>query len=280
MSFYTRIEENEDILTSTDKIIVDYIIKYSDQVLTMSSMDIGINTSSSASALIRLIKRLGYNGLNEFRLDLALDITNSKKEFPNLWVGKDDDVKTISQRLMNIIEYVTQTTMDLINFKQMEETAKKLIDAENIYLYGVGASATVASDLYIKLVRIGKKCTFSYDNSVQMSTAVHATRQDAAIGFSYSGKTASVINSLEKAKANGAYCICVTSTQKPQLKQITDAIYQVPNVEKDLRLGAIGSRYSMLMISDILYMAIAQGNPILVEKYLRETSEIVKPLRN
>ncbi len=279
MSFYTRVKEKEEGLTPTDVKIAEYVLKNPDRALSESSSEIGKGSGTSASAVIRFIKRLQYDSLNEFKYDLALDINEGTKKMPELIVEEADTAKSISIKVATTIDVVVKDTIELMNFRLMTEAVRKIRKADNVFLFGVGASAMVANDLYTKLIRIGRRCFFDMDSSIQLSSAVHATRNDVAIAFSYSGKTIPVINALRKAGENGAYCISVTSNHTSSLAQMSDAMFQVPSIEKDIRIGAIGSRYSMLLITDIIYLSVAQENYEKVEKFLLETKEMVYPLR-
>ena len=63
------------------------------------------------------------------------------------------------------------------------------------------------------------------------------------------------------------------------MSSLGDIKIQVPFVEKDLRIGAISSRIVQLTVIDILFVGLAKENFSDVEKYLKETRNMIEELR-
>jgi DNA-binding MurR/RpiR family transcriptional regulator len=280
MSAILRIRENYNRFTKTDKKVADFFLENPDKAVLLSAKELGELTNTSASAVIRFIKKINYDSMTEIRIEMTKSAVETNKEKHSLLIEADDSPEMLTSKISSIINEVTGKTIKLINFRALDEGIKKLRSAECIYLYGIGASSLAASDIYVKLLRINRKVVFHNDSNTQMVTAVNTTEKDAVIAFSYAGQTKEVIYAVEKAKENGAYCISVTSLKPDNhLPAISDLVLYLPDVEPEVRLGAIGSRYAQLIIADILFMGIAQENFDLMERYLLETREMVNRLR-
>ena len=150
-----------------------------------------------------------------------------------------------------------------------------ILEAETIYVYGIGASGLVAQDLQQKLIRIKKKCMFFADYHVAMQSSLFVTEKDVVIAFSYSGNSKEVNCAVESAKKNGAICIGITSCGMGKLHNIVDIALDIPRIEKDIRMGAIQSRYSQLFIIDLLFFCITQENIEQNHKNIIESRAII-----
>ena len=66
MNSYAKIKEAQSSYTSTEKVIAKYILENAADVLKCSAQSLGEKTGTSAAAIIRFSKKLGYNKKIEF----------------------------------------------------------------------------------------------------------------------------------------------------------------------------------------------------------------------
>lgn len=102
---------------------------------------------------------------------------------------------------------------------------------------------------------------------------------DIAIAISYSGDKKEVNLAIKEAKEKGAKIIAITRYNgNSTLSKISDICLNIPNEEKEFRLGAIASRVSALSIIDVLYLGIVRDNIDDTKKCIIETRDIVTKL--
>lgn len=277
MSYRLRIQENAGNFTKTDEKIARYLLKHPQEAVFLSVGELGAVTKTSSTAIMRFVKKINYNGLNELRIAIAHGEKNTQPE-STLIVGKNDSVSAVKDTMVNLICDSANTTGALNQDGILEKAIKLIQKADTLYLFGVGASGIVAEDLYHKLVRINKRCMFDVKSNVQTMYSVHATKKDAYIAFSYGGESREVNAAVAECRANGVPGIAVSGAVASTLSKLADVWIKLPSMEKDLRIGAIQSRYASLMISDILFLGVAQGNYEKMEENLKRTRRIVKQL--
>lgn len=144
---------------------------------------------------------------------------------------------------------------------------------------GVGESGVIGMDLQYKLIRIHKDVLMNLDSHTQILMAANLSEEDVAIGIYYSGKTKEVYTAISKAKEKRAKCITITKFGENSIASLGDIKIQVPVVEKDLRVGAISSRMAQLTVVDILFIGAAKDNFSKVDKYLKESRNMIEELR-
>jgi len=278
MSSIFRIREGFPTYTDTEKRLADYILEHKEEVVNYSAQILGEKVNTSAAAVVRFAKKLGFKGYTALKVELAKDQTIDQVDFDD--IIKTEDTVSVMVKKANAMNLKTiEQTYKLINTDVLEEVIDKLIEADTIYLFGVGGSGIVCDDLLNKLIRINKRAIFNKDPHIQLAGAAHITSKDVAVGVSYSGNTKEINIAMSHAEKMGAYTVGITQMSKSRMSKICDALLHVPSEEKELRLGAIQSRNSSLVITDLLYYGITKADIDHSKDSLRRTRDIISDIR-
>lgn len=279
MSCLYRIKEARNMMTDTEAKLADYILDHHSDILNDSAQVLAKKTDTSAAAIIRFAKKIGFKGFSELKLELAKESGGNMDNFTEQ-IHSEDSIHTLIHKTKQMNLQVIDQTYYLMNETTMEEAVNALRKAHHIYLFGVGSSSIVCDDLLHKLLRIGKFAIHHHDTHFQMTNAINIEKEDVALGISYSGKTKEVITAMRHAKENGATTIGITQLKKSPLSRYCDILLYIPTEETEVRIGAISSRTSCLIITDLLYLAIARDNLEETHEYLLRTREIVKDFKS
>lgn len=278
MSSIFRIREGFSTYTDTEKRLADYILDHKEEVVNYSAQILGDKVNTSAAAVVRFAKKLGFKGYTALKVELAKDQTTDQVDFDD--IIKTEDTVSVMVKKANAMNLKTiEQTYKLINTDVLEEVIGKLIEADTIYLFGVGGSGIVCDDLLNKLIRINKRAIFNKDPHIQLAGATHITSKDVAIGVSYSGNTKEINTAMNQAEKMGAYTVGITQMSKSKMSKICEALLHVPSEEKELRLGAIQSRNSSLIITDLLYYGITKADIAHSKDSLRRTRDLISDIR-
>ena len=115
-----------------------------------------------------------------------------------------------------------------------------------------------------------------FDNHIEITSAVHLTEKDVAVGISHSGRTREVVDILKIAKMRNATTIAITQYGKNPIEEVSDIILHTANVENNFRSGAMASRIAQLFVIDTLFIGVACRRYDNVEKYLETTREALQ----
>lgn len=279
MSCIFKIKEGMGCYTDTEVRLANYILENSDYVINLNAQELGDRVNTSAAAVVRFSKKLGYKGFTALKVDLAKQSSNENYETFNTIIKENDSIEVMVKKAEAINTNALNETYKLINIDVLKDAIKALKNCEKIFLYGVGASGLVAIDFQSKLSRINKMTFYSQDSHTQVVTAVHVGPKDVAIGLSYSGETKDVKIAMNKAKEQGAKTISVTKFSNNSVSKLVDYPLYVPCEEEELRIGAMSSRLSTLAVMDLLYLGIIKDEFKKVEKCILETKQIVRELK-
>ena len=279
MSCILKINNIYDNMTDVDKKIADYINENKESISKLSVSELSKKSNVSSASIVRFSRKLGYSGFGELKIEIAKDLTLNSKDYS--YIVKDSDVG-INNIVNNITNKSIETIANITKLNELgtiEKAIEKIINSKNVYIFGVGASSLVALDLQQKLLRINKPAITFLDSHTQLMVSSNLNKDDIAISISYSGKSKEVIKSIENAKINGTKCISITKYGENDLTNMCDINLFVPNIENNLREGAISSRIAMLTLIDIIYISIIQKDLNYAKSKLESSKSTVECLK-
>ncbi len=129
---------------------------------------------------------------------------------------------------------------DRIGDNTLQDIVSLILDAEQIYVLGIGHSGMFGRILSMKLNHIGLK-TFTIFDEINPPF----TENDLLIAISQSGGTATVVTLAEKAKKLGGRVLGVTSNENSTLGRISDGLLKINKHAEDVAfegLAPIGDK--------------------------------------
>ena len=183
--------------SKTEKEIVDYIIDQGMNIEKMSANEIARNTFTSAPLLVRIAKKLGYSGFNEFKsaylkeLSYMLEETDVDASIPFLL---SDDLMTITKNLALLEKETIQDTQQLNHHDDLQEAVRLLQKAQVIDIYGVLDHVLLAKHFKTLMMYIGKDVQVIDQVTGQKRSACLADESHCAIIISYSGQTREMLH--------------------------------------------------------------------------------------
>lgn len=280
MNVLQYIKQNFDSFTDREKLIAEYLLSNKKSIISMSAKEIGDVTNTSAPTVVRFSKKIGFDSLNEMKLQLSLNLQSDDENVDFEYLHSDLSTQNIIRGVKSSIDSIMNQTLGVLKEEELEKAIELLSKANNVYIFSVGSSSLVGMDFYYKLSRINKRCIAHSDTHLQMTSSALMEKDDVAIAISYSGETKEVIKCAENAKSKGVPVISITKASiSNTLADMSDIVLRVPFVEKSLREGAMSSRISQLAVIDMLFLGMARTNLKGIEEKLRVTRKAVEDFK-
>lgn len=278
MSCLYRIKQGMDDYTATERRIAEYILDNKEDVISSSAQKLAKDISTSAAAIVRFSKTIGYEGFTHLKVELAKDRSEEEEEFDSI-ITDSDNMSVLIKKMEYENMATFKNTYKLLNVAELESAIERAQGANRIYLFGIGGSGIVCEDLHQKFTRINIDSVYHHDFHLQMSALTHAKKGDVSIAFSYSGETKEIITAQRIAQSKGITTISITQLGKTSLAKHSDYIFNVPKEEAELRLGSISSRFSMFALSDLIYLGLARETAVDIREKIINTRETIKELQ-
>ena len=280
MDIVLRIKEEYSKLTKSEQRVADYFITNYKEAINESTQSIALITNTSPATVIRFVKTMKFEGIQQLKLALAADIDSDRKYICDEIINQKDGLEEIIEKNKRNIVNSIEKLYALMDMDLMKQAIDAIDSARKIYLFGVGASGIVCYDINYKLSRIGKDVVFNNDIHLQLVNLNFIKKEDTCVCISYSGNTRETVLVAEIAKKAGAKTVGICCYGKNELSNICDITLRVPQDERELRLGAISSRNTTLTLLDMIYLAITHRHYPDVLQDIESTRDLIKKLRD
>jgi RpiR family transcriptional regulator, carbohydrate utilization regulator len=217
-----------------------------------SAADLGANSSTSAATAVRTCRKLGFDGLQELRLELARDLK---------W-GNDDHEGKPAAPVAVLAEMVAMATKTMegivtsVNAQSFDRIVTVVRRARRVLLVATGDTHALCSDLAFRLTSAGRPAEFSPDAISQHISAALLGPKDVCIAISNSGSNGLTLRAVEGARSAGATVIAVTASPKSRLVAIADHSLIVGGFDASLGMQTAVNSVAFLLTLRALTMAV------------------------
>ena len=253
----TIIDLHFEELTELEQEIARYFLQVDTIVDDLSSQQVTQKLHVSQAALTRFAKKCGFTGYREFvfqyQHQASKQDTHSHKHSP------------LTKRVLRSYSNLREQTQDLIDEEQLERVAQLIDDAERVYFFGTGSSGLIAREMKLRFMRLGVVCEALTDQDGFAWTTSIMDENCLVLGFSLSGTTQSVLDSLLDAMEMGAKTILFTSAPNKNSQAYTETVL-VASHSQSSYIQRISAQLPMLFFIDLIYAYFLEINRESKEK--------------
>ena len=253
----TIIDLHFEELTELEQEIARYFLQPETIQDDLSSQQVTQKLHISQAALTRFAKKCGFTGYREFvfqyQHQASKQDTHSHKHSP------------LTKRVLRSYSIMREQTQDLIDEEQLERVAQLIDDAERVYFFGTGSSGLIAREMKLRFMRLGVVCEALTDRDGFAWTTIIMDENCLVLGFSLSGTTQSVLDSLLDAKEMGAKTILFTSAPNKNSQAYTETVL-VASHSQSSYIQRISAQLPMLILIDLIYAYFLEINRDSKEK--------------
>lgn len=257
-----RLQEYRLQANGAEKGLVQCLLEKPEEVAGLSIHVLAERTYTSAATIIRLCRKLGFNGYKDFTISLNYELalrSEARKDI-STEIRREDRLKDIVDKVTYRSIQALEDTRKLVDLDELQMCVDTLDQAKTIGLFGIGSSLLAARDMYLKFLRLNKPCICNDDLHSQIVCARNLSAGDAAVIFSYSGQTREMLTCARILKEQNVAVITVTRFAENELTRLADGKLYVSAKELLVRTAATSSRISQLNIIDILFTAFVKNN--------------------
>ncbi|MGZ9696729.1 MurR/RpiR family transcriptional regulator [Bacillus safensis] len=203
-------------LSETERYLLNYIHQHLEDISTLSIVTLSERANVSTATIVRLMKKIGYNGYTSFKYRLKQEkkMTDASDQLKNI----DEDIKLAIRKN----EEEVLKTIQLQSIGQIEDAVQKIHNADKIYIFGRGFSEMIAKEMTIKLQLIGKTCEVHDDPNIIRLKSRDIEKSELAIFVSLNGETAELVEACQNLSMKQVTTITVTTRIDSRLSKISD----------------------------------------------------------
>ena len=135
-------------LTDIERNVLEYLLTHLDQALKLGVRGVARENFTSTSTVMRLSRKLGYNGFIEMYYKLLGAVGGVSRGYE---VNEDF-----------VSHFAGKEAVSLENYQNLRRAAEKICATpDTVFIYGMGFSSMMANYLGKKLLVLGIKCILS-----------------------------------------------------------------------------------------------------------------------
>lgn len=257
VSCMKNIVDKYNKLSYSEKIFADYVLINKAKVIYMSVSELAEATNIANSTVIAATKKLGYNGLKDFKLSLASEQINPTERMiiPTNHHNHENILKNVVHSNISALEEVLNT----LSYPLIEQATELLLNADTIHIYGIGTSAILAREAYDFLFRLCLNCVLYDDPYYQHLSIAMQKKNDISLIITQSGVNREILLIADKIHSSNHKIIGISNYLGTPFSKYCDILLaSLPNVSS-IHDNHFSFRIPILCIVETIYYSLSQA---------------------
>lgn len=251
-----RIRDTGKQMRKSERKVADYVLANLRNVINMRIVDLAAQADVSEPTVVRFCRAVGCEGFQDFKLALAQQLASSPS-FGKVAVTDTDSVADFSRKVFDSTIDTLLKVRDSLNPLHIRKAIEALTSANRVEFYGHGASAAVAADAQHRFFRLQLASAAYSDTHIQKMSALSLQKGDVVVAISQSGRTQSLLDTIELVKDMDAVVIGMAPSGTPIAEAATIPIC-IDVAEEFEIYTPLSSRIAHLAVIDVLAVGVAQ----------------------
>lgn len=261
-------------LTKSEQKVADTVLKDPEATVFYTITDLAEKAEVGETSVIRLCRKLGYKGYQEFKLSLVQVLATPSEQVHGK-IEESDDLDQIMKKMTSQNSQAVQNSTSLLNVHELQQAIDAILAARKILFFGVGSSGITAQDAKYRFMRLGFNVDAGCDGHIIAMNASLVEKGDVVVGISSTGSTKDLVDAVRLAKQKGAYIICLTNHARSPIANQSDVVLLATAKETPLQGGAFSSKLAQIHLLDILSTAVAMQMKDQTYRALEHTAKSV-----
>lgn len=200
---------NLDDFTPLEIDVIDYIKRQPELVTSMTLVELAQVTFASNATIVRICKKFGYSGYNEFRYDLRKKTMNQVNSL------------NLTHNISDSIVYMNDLIHDL-HTHQILKIAEWIHSDKTIYLFSTNQLQVPLMHFYNQLISLDVMCMKYSDIHLMSDAAQSMNENDVVFILDMGSSNEELLAMAHLIKDHQATLISLIATQHSNLEAISD----------------------------------------------------------
>lgn len=252
-----EINERKPTMSDKERRVADFILSSPEEAVNPSIEELALRIGVSESTLFRFVRKLGYEGYQQFRIALATETIAPNARFYDAPIAAADGETAMSVVFKTDIAAL-ERTMRSLDVEALEEAAERIVGARSVLFLGLGGSGLVARDAYHKLVRAGIRGAAPEDLHLQLMAASQSGPEDVALLVSHTGANKDALALAALLRRTKTPIVVITTYPRSSLAKLADILLLSSTASSPHTSEAFSARIAQLAIVDSLYVEVME----------------------
>lgn len=275
-----RITESRADLPDALQRVADQVLRNPLEAAQLTLVDLAERSGTSPGTITRFCRVLGFDRYAHLKLALVADVNRTRttdwRDEVGPRIDSSDPVDVLVSSIATQAATAVRDALDRVDRRALTACADALASARRVDLIGMGGSSPVATELQLRLHRIGTPSWAWTDPHNALASAALLQVGDVVVAVSGSGRSVECIEVVREARDHGATTVALTAEVGSPLAREASLVIETHAAVAGLRHGSV-LRYAQLAVVDALYLAVVQRRNETVDESLNLTARAVLP---
>lgn len=246
-----KLDAYKNNYTNTEVIIYNWMKEQPSEVIHLPIEEIARHTKTSKAAIIRLCKKIGYNGFAEFKFELTRFIISGMDEQDD--ASSMDVITSISSLYSGFIKQIH----DYITLDNVTSLVDEIKNANRIKIIGNNRTGLSAKQLRYRMSKIGLDAEAITDMVLLTSIQDTLKKGDVVILFSIYVINKAYPEFLKAASACGATIILITMNEKTPYTKYCKQTFLLPCISRASTTSFLDDQTIFFVFIEIILAKLA-----------------------
>lgn len=244
--------------SNSERVVLNYILDKGTHIQNMTIKEISEETFTVPSTLIRIAKKLNYDGWNSLKEDFLKECEYLEQYFvdidANLPFKNNDTIMSIAGKIAALEKESIEDTLSLITHDDLQKAIQIMRKASCIHLFAVSNNLLITQEFKHNMSRIQKDVRIHGLQNEITFDAILAQSDSCAIIVSYSGETYVLDKVANTLKNKNIPLIVITSIGDNTLSRKADCTLRICTREKLYsKIATFSTDRAITYLLDVLY---------------------------
>lgn len=245
-------------LNENEKQILQYITEYIDVVPYLSSRELARRTYTSSTAVLRMVKKLGFSNYNDFKLNISSYLKNQLVE--ETLISENEELLDLMNKMSELEKNVITQTKDKISLEVLQKVVEKLNRCTYIDIVANNVNAEIAKYARYNFGIAGKIVSVHHNSWEQIQLALNVPKDHVVMIITKYGKNQNLLRTAKVLKKRGISTIAVISDQNKEMENLCDYTFYCAYNNAIPNFVEMIFNISTKFILDLLYVVLFSKN--------------------
>lgn len=251
-----KLQEKENF-TERECDIAEYILRNCEAVLKMTTRELAAETFTSATVIVRFVKKIGYDGFNDFKIQLLGDMKSSR--FEKVEVERKEGIVSLMNKIASLHEKSLYETIDMLSIESLEKIQKAFLENKVINFFGFDANRAIGEYASHNFIQAGVSSNV-YSSVDKVLMYEYFVEKSVIIVISRMGRNRYIYKTIKNIRKKNHFVICITGNKESPIAQCSDVVLLCAYKENVIQLGDAMFHTSVSYILDLLVSIIIGNN--------------------
>lgn len=255
MTLTELIANRMDSMRKSEQRVAHVVIEQPELIVASTMAAVAAAADVSEPTVMRFCTGLGFDGFRSFKLGLAQALAIGLPSKGSV-LDTGDSLEELAAAVFDHTIGSLDRARRSLDFTELERAVEAILASQSLVFVGLGASAIIAQDADQKSAIFGLPCSAPVDTHQQFMAAALPAKGATFVVISNTGRTRSIVQVAERARANGATVIGISGDDSPLLQHCDIPLICKTFENTDIHTPTV-SRLAGLVVVDLLSTAVS-----------------------